>query len=151
MRYFIVAIALVALFPLTTSAQSIEGVWERVDAVFEGGPNPRTVKGKGFGIFLEGHFSVLEDNRNAPRPELGDSPTMADLGAGLAGYGAVVGTYEETSGRVTLHPTMANAPQDVDFMPPAVFGLAYKDNDSWTSTITQENGVHETRRYVRVK
>ncbi len=150
MRYLIVAVALVALFPLTTSAQSIEGVWERVDAVFEGGPNPRTVQEKGFGIFLEGHFSVLEDNSNAPRTGLGDSPAPADVLAALSGFGAVVGTYEMTSGGITLYPTMANVPADVDF-PPAVFELEFTDNDSWTSKITNPNGAHVTRRYVRVK
>ncbi len=150
MRYLIVAVALVALFPLTTAAQSIEGVWERVDAVFEGGPNPRTVQEKGFAIFLEGYFSVLEDNSNAPRPAPGGSPPPADVLAALAGYGAVVGTYEMTSGGVTLYPTMANVPNDVDF-PPAVFGLEFKDNDSFTSTITNPNGEHVARRYVRVK
>ena len=62
MRSLIVAVALVALFPLTTSAQSIEGAWERVDITFEGGPNPRTLEGQGFVIFMDGHFIVLEVN-----------------------------------------------------------------------------------------
>ena len=43
MCYLIVAVALVALFPLTASAQSIVGAWERVSITIEGGQNPRTV------------------------------------------------------------------------------------------------------------
>ena len=87
------AVALVALFPLATSAQSIEGVWERVDIKFEGGPNPRTVEKLGYVILMEGHFSVLEVNGSEPRPVLGDSPTDAERLAaqGARGFGAVAG------------------------------------------------------------
>ena len=137
--------------PAQTSAQSVEGVWERVDIVFEGGPNPRTLQEQGFGIFMDGHFIVLEVNglTSGPRPVLGDSPTDAEILAVVGPFAAVAGTYETTSGSITLHPTMTKVPF-AGTAPPAVFELEFQGNDSWTSAITNSNGVTQTRRYVRV-
>ena len=150
MRYLIVAIAFVALFPLTTSAQSIVGAWERVSITFEGGPNPRTVNQKGFAIFTEDHIAVLEVNTADQRPLWDGSTTDAERLANFQFFAAGAGTYEMGGGKITLNLTIAGVPNQVAG-DPLVFDISFEGNDLFTSVITTPDGVTSTRRYARVK
>ena len=149
MRSLIIVAALVALFPLTASAQSIEGVWERVDITYEGGPNPETVKEQGFVIFMDGHFSVLEVNTTEQRPLWDSSTTDAERLANFQSFVAGAGTYEMGDGTVTLRTTIAGVPNQVAG-DPLVFQISF-EGGVFTSVITQANGAKATRRYVRVE
>ena len=71
MRYLIVAVGLVALFPLTTAAQSIEGVWQRTEIVFAGWPATVRSTQPGLSIITDTHIATLEDNGQALRTTLG--------------------------------------------------------------------------------
>ncbi len=149
MRYLIIAVALVALFPLTTSAQSIVGAWERVSITIEGGRNSRTVNQKGFAIFTENHIAVIEDDTMGRRPLWDESTTDAQRLENYRFFSAGAGSYEMGDGKITLHLAIAGRPNMVGG--PLVFDISFEGNDSFTSVITNANGVTFTRKYTRVK
>ena len=148
MRGLNIAVALLALFPMTTSAQSIVGAWDRVDITFEGGPNPRTVGQKGIAIFTEDRFAMLEDNTTGRRPLWNDSTTDAERLANFQFFNAGSGTYEMRDGTVTLHLTVAGVPNQVLGGPPT-FRISF-EGDSMTSVTTNSDGETVTRRYIQV-
>ena len=76
MRKLIVAVALVALFPLSASAQSVVGVWRLVEAGPEGNTAPVQ---SGMSIFTQTHFSFMADQASEPRPGLPQGVAAATL------------------------------------------------------------------------
>ena len=149
MRYLIVAVALVALFPLTTAAQSLEGGWQRTSITFEGGPNPGTSTQPSFVMFTAGHFMAMEINSPEPRPALGDSPSGADIAAAIGPFAALTGPYEMNGSTLVINPSMGHLPgaDSLTF----TFEISFDGNDSMTSVTMNENtGATTTRRYVRV-
>ena len=148
MRYLIVAVALVALFPLTTSAQSLEGVWQRTEITFEGGGNTTTVTQPGLTIFTDTHVASLEDNNSTPRSAL-DSPSDDELLAALRVYTAVAGPYEMNGSTQTLTITTASAPNLINTV--MTLEISFDGNDSMTSVVRNPNGTTVTRKWVRLE
>ncbi len=148
MRYLIVAVALVALFPLAASAQSLEGVWQRTEITFEGGGNTTTVTQPGLTIFTDTHVASLEDNSPTPRSPL-DSPSDDELLAALRVYTAVAGPYEMNGSTLTVTPATAANPNQINTV--FTFEISFDGNDSMTSVATNPNGATQTRKYTRVK
>ncbi len=150
MRYLIVAVALVALFPLTASAQSLEGLWQRTQITIEGGGNTVISTQPGLVLFANNYAAVLEDNGQAARSTLGDSSSDDELLAALRVYTAAAGPYEMNGSTLTFTPTSAANPNQIN----TVFTLeiTFDGNDSMTSVLRNEDtGGSQTRTYVRVK
>ena len=148
MRYLIVAVGLVALFPLTTAAQSIEGVWQRTEIVFAGGPATVRSTQPGLSIITDTHIAALEDNGQALRTTL-NSPSDDEILAALVVYTAAAGPYEMNGSTITFTPTTAANPNQINTAIAAE--IAFDGNDSFTSVITNPNGATQTRKYTRVK
>ena len=149
MRYFIIVIALVALFPLTTSAQSLEGGWQRTSITFEGGQNPGTSTQPSFVMFTAGHFVAMEINSPEPRPALWDSPSPADIAAAIGPFAALAGPYEMNGSTLVINPSMGHMPgaDSLTF----TFETSFDGNDSMTSVVTNPDGSTTTRKYVRIE
>ncbi len=150
MRSFIIAVALVALFPLTTSAQSFEGAWQRVSATFEGGGNSRTSTQPSLILVTAGHFAGVEINTDEPRPLFERSTSDAERLAAFQGTISGAGTWEMNGSTVTLHTTAAMNPNLMAEGSLLTFEVSFEGNDSMTSVFTFPNGSTITRRYVRV-
>ena len=148
MRSLIIAVALVALFPLITSAQSIVGVWQRTEIVIEGGPSTFRSDQPGLSIITDTHIATLEDNGQALRSTL-DSPSDDEILAALRVYTAAAGPYEMNGSAITFTPTTAANPNQINTAIAAE--ITFDGNDSFTSVITNPNGATQTRKYTRVR
>ena len=95
------------------------------------------------------HFAVLEINTADQRPLWDESTTDAERLANFQFFAAAAGTYEMGDGTITLVVTIAGVPNQVAG-DPLIFQISF-EGDSFTSVITNQNGVTATRRYARVK
>src|SRR5687768_5292191 len=103
MRKKLAALAALVIAGLLLTAQQrpaprpgIQGVWRVVEQTI----NERTLKapelGAGYHIFTAGHFAVVRESGNTPRPDLSstDTPTAEQVLAVYGPFVALCGSYE---------------------------------------------------------
>jgi hypothetical protein len=113
MRSGFVAVALIAFASAPVLGQAIEGVWKPAVVVIDSGANRgrhTTDVQPGLMIFTQRHYSMLFVNGFAPRPQLSDSATDAELGRVFGPFTANSGTYQRTDSTITFTPSVAKVP-----------------------------------------
>ena len=103
-----VAVALGALYPCTTSAQSIEGAWRLAE--YSSPDGPTYTEPAALMIFADGYYSRMFVRANEARQPLTAESSDADRVAAWTPFVANSGTYTVEGSAVTLLATVAKMP-----------------------------------------
>jgi hypothetical protein len=130
-----------AVMSVPVAAQSnIRGVWHLTEITMTG-KSAFTLKvtQPSVYIFARRHYSKIYIGSDKPRPVL-DDYTKATREQLLAifvdGFDANGGTYEVKAGKLTLHPTVAKSPTDMQEGTWTAYAIKIVGN---TATLTREN------------
>ena len=118
---------------------SVQGVWRVVEAVITG-PGARTIafaERPNLTIITARHYSRVEVQADGPRPVLADvaRATADELRAVWGPFVSEAGTYEVTSGSLTMRPIASKNPA---VMGPGVFITYSYRLDGDTLSLTQQ-------------
>ncbi|HSD33741.1 MAG TPA: hypothetical protein VLB49_17635, partial [Gemmatimonadales bacterium] len=94
-------------------AQSLRGVWQRIEAVVNKGPNAgrhTTDLQPGLAIFTDSHFSLMFVAGFEARPALSAAPTDEERGRVFGPFVANAGTYQFQDSILTRKPVVAKEP-----------------------------------------
>ena len=107
-RLTVVAVALVALFPCTASAQSIEGAWRLAE--YSSPDGPTYTEPASLMIFADGYYSRMFVRTNDTRQPLTQASTDADRVAAWTPFVSNSGTYTLDGSTLTLLADVAKMP-----------------------------------------
>ncbi len=107
-RLTVVAVALVALFPCTASAQSIEGAWRLAE--YSSPDGPTYTEPASLMIFADGYYSRMFVRTNDTRQPLTQVSTDADRVAAWTPFVSNSGTYTLDGSTLTLLANVAKMP-----------------------------------------
>ncbi len=121
---------------------SIQGVWRTVEVTMTG-PTARTISQipPNLTIITAKHYTRINIDAEAPRPILADvtKASADDLRAAWGPFVGEAGTYELTTGIITMRPIAAKNPA---VMGPGVFITYSYKLDGDTIWVTQQRNQH---------
>lgn len=154
---FLVGLPLAACSPGDTPREAaaaekppptIEGVWQRAEIVYETGEHAgrHTVDVQpSVYIFSKTHYGISAVNGFAPRPYLGEKPTVEEEGRAYAPFTGNSGTYVSSEDKLTLSPLTAKDPAVMDGVAKQEYDVSWVGDDLWLTNATPENGIVKTR------
>ncbi len=143
-RLTVVAVALVALFPCTASAQSIEGAWRLAE--YSSPDGPTYTEPASLMIFADGYYSRMFVRTNDTRQPLTQASTDADRVAAWTPFVSNSGTYTLDGSTLTLLADVAKMPSTN--RTPTTFQVQIEGN-TLVLTGSAEGVADTTQRWVR--
>lgn len=157
MLRLVTVLAVVLASPLMASAQSIQGVWRRVQLETEGGPNPGIRQSEpALLIYTENYFMWTMVQGEGPRPMLPPSGEATDTQIADAArrYTGISGTYEIDGSTITYTREVAWVPNNMvapnNVQVREIVTLT-DDTLETTGGRNQQTGARTVSRYVRVE